>query len=293
MVVGCDRAARQAVRCAAWLLLALAIVPADTPRAADAAPITIELDGQRLALPIPPGYCAIERGGNVGAETYDRFASTLGSGKRLLLWFADCTALSHVADAPASLFLRYGVYLTPCDTDGKAETFIGLSRAEFTAAMAHTLPALDLEDLVASIRHRWQESLGSPANASDSDQIGVIGHDERAYYLAIVDAGVARDRGGLYARIVGGTLLYDRSISVVLHRAVGAADTLHLLRWDTEALVTALLAANPDSDAIARHWQPDANEVALWGLEIGLVFIAIGIVNALWKRWCRRRGVTP
>ncbi|MDZ4737900.1 MAG: hypothetical protein SGJ07_16280 [Rhodospirillaceae bacterium] len=295
MVVGCDRAARRAVRCTAWLLLALtiAIVPAATVHAAAPTLVTIELDGRRLALPIPPGYCAIERGTNVDAETYDRFASTFGNGKRVLLWFADCTALGHVADAPASLFLRYGVYLTPCDADGKTETFIGLSRAEFASAMARSLPAFDLEDLVASIRHRWQASLGSPADAAGSEQIGVIGHDEHAYYLAIVDAGVARDRGGLHASIIGGTLLYDRSISVLLSRAVSAADTLHLLRWDTEALVAAMLAANPEGDAAETGWKIDNNRLALWGVKIALLLLAIAIVNLAWKRWCRRRGVAP
>ncbi|MEX0808870.1 MAG: hypothetical protein WD044_09075 [Dongiaceae bacterium] len=295
MVVCCHRAARRAVRRAAWFLLALTIpiVPFDAARAADAAPVTIELDGQPVTLPIPPGYCPVRRGTDVDAEAYDRFAATLGSGKRLLLWFTDCTALGHVAEAPGLLFLRYGVYLTPCDPDGKSETFIGLTRAEFASAMARTLPALDLEDLVASIRHRWQALPGSPTDAAGGEQVGIIGHDDNAYYLAIVDAAVARDRGGLHAGIVGGTLLYDRSISVMLSRAVGAVDTLHLLRWDTDALMTALLAANPDSDAEESGWQVDSNRLALWGVKLGLLLIAIGIVNFFWKRWCRRRGVTP
>jgi hypothetical protein len=299
MALWLNRMAVRAILSTALLPLAFSLlsIPADAVRAGGVAPIEIALGGDTIALPLPLGYCPVMRGREVDEATYDRFAALLGSNKRLLLWFVDCGALTGTVDlsgaSSGSLFQRYGVYLTPHDVPGAAGRFAGIARAEFAKAVARTMPALDIEVLVAEIRGRWQTAGSYPPGAAGSERVGAFAHDRDAYYLAIVDHAAARDRGGVQAGIVGGTLIHGHSISAMLYRSVSAADTLYLLRRDTEALMKALLAANPDSDTAGQGWRIDGNRLALWGLKIGLIFIAIGIVNFLWKFWCRRRGIVP
>jgi hypothetical protein len=295
MSIAIDRVSTWRIRDAAFVLVALAclFVSIDPARGEPEPPVAIQIDGQWFVLPIPPGYCTVKRDVHVDALHYDRFAAALGSGKRLLLWFVDCAALGQTATMPGTPFVRYGLYLTPGNMDGSTGNFVDLTRAEFAQSMARTVPSLDLDTLIDEIRGRWQATIGTTAGAASGERLGIIAHDDRAYYLAMVNAAAARDRGGLQAGIVGGTLLYGRSISVALYRSVAAVETLHRLRWDAEALVMALIEANPDSDAGASGWRIDGNHLALWGIKIGLIFLAIGIVNSLWKRWCRRRGVAP
>jgi hypothetical protein len=293
MSIAIERISTWRIRGVALVLVALVsmVVSTDPARGEPEPPVAIQIDGRWFVLPVPPGYCTVERDVHVDALHYDRFAATLGSGKQLLLWFVDCAALDRTATMPGTPFVRYGLYLTSGNMDNSIGNFVDLTRAEFARSMARTVPSLDLDTLIDEIRGRWQATIGTTAGAASGERFGIIAHDDRAYYLAMVNAAAARDRGGLQAGIVGGTLLHGRSISVVLYRSVAAVESLHRLRWDAEALVTALIEANPDSDPGASRWRIDGNRLALWGIKIGMIFLAIGIVNFLWKRWCRRRGV--
>jgi hypothetical protein len=295
MGIAIDRVSAWRIRGAALVLVALA-GPAlfnGPARSEPEPPVAVEIDGQWFVLPVPPGYCTVERDVHVDGFQYDRFAAALGSGKRLLLWFAECMTLRHTSTTPGTPFVRYGLYLTPDNRNGSIGNFVDLTRAEFARSMARTVPNLDLDTLSDEIRGRWQATIGTTAGAASGERFGIIAHDRQAYYLAIVNAAAARDRGGLQAGVVAGTLLHGRSISVALYRSVAAVETLHRLRWDAEALVTALIEANPDSDTGVAGWRIDGNRLALWGIKIAMIFLAIGVVNFFWKRWYRRRGVAP
>jgi hypothetical protein len=230
------------------------------------------------------------------AAAFAAFDAAVGSGSCLLAWFVDCATLTTVRDGRApvmSLFGRYGLFVTPVNEAGLVQRFPGMTRADFVQQIAASLPSFDRALLSVTVDKTAAVQAGAGGLAIAAREIGLLGVDRHAYYLAtateLTHAGDTR----LLAGVAATTLVHEVAVSTIVYGGLEGAGTLATLEQTARAATLALIEANPGGDGGGRGFSLDATRTLLIGFAIGLVFIAIGLVNLAWKWWCRRYGLQP
>jgi hypothetical protein len=265
--------------------------------AAEPASVVVGLADGLLTLPIPPGYCAIAPTSPDLAESFASVEASFGKGTCLLAWFVECGALEAVraGKAPtASLFADYGIYVTPINDDGVFQQFPGMPRTTFVRQVASTMPPLDRDLLSITVAR-------SPSIPDKTDsglrmstrEIGLLNDDAYAYYLATAAELTLNDERRALLGVAATTLVHRVAVSTIVYGGPNGAGTIEMLEERARAATLSLIAINPGGDGSDRLFAFDANRLALIGFGIGLVFIAIGLVNMAWRYWCRRHGIRP
>lgn len=264
---------------------------------ADTKPIVVGLSDAMLTLPIPSGYCAIAPTAPDLASSFAAVEASFGEGTCLLAWFVDCDALVSVrtGTAPvASLFADYGVYVTPINDAGVFQQFPGIARMEFVREIAGTMPPFDRER--PSITVAKSPSIHDKTDSGlrmTTREIGLLSEDAQAYYLATAAELTLNDEQRALLGVAATTLVHRVAVSTILYGGSTGTGTLGMLEARAQAATLALIDINPGGDGGDRKFSFDANRLALIGFAIGLLFIAIGLVNLAWRHWCRRYGLRP
>ena len=264
---------------------------------AESTTIVVGLSDAMLTLPIPPGYCAIAPTSPDLAESFASVEAAFGKGTCLLAWFVECGALEAVRDGTAptvSLFADYGLYVTPINEDGVFQHFPGTRRATFVRQVAGSLPPLD-RDLL-SITVAKSQSINDKTDSGlrmSTREIGLMNSDAYAYYLATAVELTLNDERRALLGVAATTLVHRIAVSTIVYGGPNGAGTIEMLEERARAATLTLIAINPGGDGSDRRFVFDANRLALIGFGIGLVFIAIGLVNLAWRYWCRRHGLRP
>ncbi len=259
-------------------------------------PIEITLRDGRLTLPVPPGYCAVTRDTPDLAASFLAVEAAFGKATCLLGWFVDCRTLAAVRDGGApvsSLFGGYGVYVSPISETGELQHLPGLTRAEFVERISGTLPSFDREVLSVTIGKSQPIDDGDGAIRLATREIGLLGADAQAYYLATAAELTLDGERRALAGVAATTLLHRVTVSTIVYGGLEDNGTLAALERQAHAATLALIAANPGGDDGGRGFSPDADRLLLIGFGIGLAFVATGRVNLAWKLWCRRDGLRP
>jgi hypothetical protein len=79
---------------------------------AEAAPAVV--DGRTIELPVPQGYCAIDRDRSPDAQAWEAMRGMQEPQNRLLAWFVVCDELERWRAAPRA-FERHAIVLAPAD----------------------------------------------------------------------------------------------------------------------------------------------------------------------------------
>jgi hypothetical protein len=267
---------KRALRCrgaglAALALAALASLAPEAP--AGAAAIEAEVAGHVLALPLPEGYCALDRSREYDRELDEQIDRVMSAHDVYLAGAIDCAELAALEDAPGEGFTTYLIWLAAGDGKGGPALYPDTGRADFIAAAAEEAPGFDTEALSEEATEAWQEELDSDAFGVESLEMGALGHDGNAYYVT----GLARVDGAnrtiLQAGITIGTLVHGVHVLVYLYRPFEGPRTFEALEQDAKALASALLAANPDSD-------PGAGALGLGG-DVFVTLLRGALIGAL------------
>jgi hypothetical protein len=271
----------------------------DTAQSAttDTTPIVVGLSDAKLTLPIPSGYCAIAPTAPDLASSFAAVEASFGKGTCLLAWFVDCETLASVRSGAApvvSLFADYGVYVTPINDAGVYQQFPGIARTEFVRQIADTMPPFDRDRLSITVAN-----LPAVPDKTDNGlrmatrEIGLLSEDAQAYYLATAAELTLNDEQRALMGVAATTLVHRVAVSTILYGGSAGTGALGMLEARAQAATLALIGVNPGGDDSDRRFAFDANRLALIGFAIGLLFIAIGLVNLAWRYWCRRYGLRP
>jgi hypothetical protein len=236
----------------------------------------------------------VDHGEPLDVQSAAVLAALSGESGRLLAWFVECDTLEQFragAIPGEQVFHRYGLYVTPVNEAGIPEDFSGMPRATFVRKIADSMPRFDHASLDPTVGKIREGSVGTVSLTRM--KAGLIGRDDVAYYLACtadLSVGTYRQR---FVAVSGATLVDGHAISIILFRDLESAETLTILEREARAATVTLIDANPGGHTF-RFWpRLDANRLMLIAFAIGMLFIAIGIVNSTWKWWCRRHGVQP
>lgn len=264
-------------------------------RTADTKPIVVGLSDAMLTLPIPSGYCAVASTAPDLASSFAAVEASFGKGTCLLAWFVDCDALASVRTGTApivSLFADYGVYVTPINDAGVFQQFPGITRTEFVQEIADSMPAFNRDRLSITVAKS-----SSVPDKTDSGlrmatrEIGLLNADTQAYYLATAGELTLNDEQRALTGVAATTLVHRVAVSTIVYGGSTGTGALETLEAQAQEATRALIGVNPGGDDSDRRFAFDANRFALIGFAIGLLFIAIGLVNLAWRHWCRRYGL--
>lgn len=259
--------------------------------------IVVGLSDAMLTLPIPPGYCAIAPTAPDLASSFAAVEAAFGKGTCLLAWFVECGALASVREgtaSSASLFADYGVYVTSINEDGVFQQFPAMTRATFVRRVADSLPPIDRDRLsltVAKVQSMHDKTDSGIRMATR--EIGLLGSDTQAYYLATAIDLTLNDEERAVMGVAATTLVHRVAVSTIVYGGTDGSATLEMLEARALAATLALIEVNPGGDGSDRRFAFDANRLLLIGFAIGLLFIAVGVVNWAWRSWCRRHGLRP
>lgn len=264
---------------------------------AEPTPIVVGLSDAMLNLPIPPGYCAIAPTSPDLAGSFASVEAAFGKSTCLLAWFVECGALASVREgrAPtASLFADYGIYVTPINDEGMFQHFPGIPRATFVRQVADSLPPLD-RDLL-SITVAKSQPIPDKTDSGirmATREIGLVNADPHAYYLATAVELTLNDEQRALLGVAATTLVHRVAVSTIVYGGPNGDGTIESLEARAREATLSLIAANPGGDGSDSDFSFDANRILLIGFAVGLLLIAIGLVDRAWRYWCRRYGMSP
>jgi hypothetical protein len=124
-------------------------------------------------------------------------------------------------------------------------------------------------------------------------EIGLLNADTQAYYLATAVELTLNDEQRALTGVAATTLVHRVAVSTIVYGGSTGTGALETLEARAQEATRALIGVNPGGDGSDRKFAFDANRFALIGLAIGLLFVAIGLVNLVWRYWCRRYGLRP
>ncbi len=271
------RAARDPAAQTAILVLALAIL--SSPAAA-AAPIEADIAGGHLTLPVPAGYCTIDRSVEVQRELGERIARVMSQRDVYLGIAIDCAELAALEDAPGRGFTTYLIWIAEGDGSGKAALYPDAGRGDFVAAAADQGAAVDSDEVSQEATDLWRQELDNDAIEVEALELGAAGYDGNAYYAT----GLARVGGAdsdlSLATMALGTLIHGIHVQAFLYRPFAGERSFDALELEAAALAAALIAANPDSDPAASGLG-DRGLSMLRGAVIGGLLGAL-VAGAIW-----------
>jgi len=206
------------------------------PAAAETAPAEIAagLDDTTLHLPLPAGYCAIDRSRPAEAQLFDAQAAALEPLSRLLGLAIACGELDAFRDHETP-FGRY-VAFTATEHDGKPIRRPDAERATYLAELAGKLPQLDAKTVADTANARAQPS----GVATSIQRTGLVGQDAAAAYLG----GIATYNDTAITNVSALTLVGGWAVSCSFFSNQAEAGTLPLLLDAAKAEARAVIAAN-------------------------------------------------
>jgi hypothetical protein len=213
-----------------------------------AATLEADLAGHRLTLPVPPGYCTIDRSIEVQRELGEQIERVMSQRDVYLGAAIDCAELAALEDAPERGFARYLIWIAEGDGSGDAVLYPDVGRDDFVEGAAAQGLSADTGAASEEATDIWQEELDSDTIEVESLELGVIGSDDNAYYVT----GLARIGGDgsdmQQAAMALGTLIDGLHVQAFLYRPFEGPRSFDLLKPEAAALAASLVAANPDSD---------------------------------------------
>ena len=258
------RAARHGTRPLA-AFIALLSLPAT------AAAIEADVAGHRLVLPVPAGFCTIDRSVEVQRELGEKIERVMSQRDVYLGIAIDCGELAALEDAPERGFSTYIIWVAEGDGSGEPVLYPDIARDRFIEqADAQAMP-VDGGDASQEATDLWQQELDSDTLEVESLELGAIGHDGNAHYttgLARIDSA----QGELaQATVTLGTLIDGLHVQAFLYQPFQGERSFDALKAEAATLAEALVAANPDSDPAGGGIRIDAGALrsALLGAVLG------------------------
>jgi hypothetical protein len=147
---------RDSGRVCVVLALLAACAFAGPPRAI-AATTEVEVAGRRLALPIPPRMCELQRQLASDQAAFDALAKLQEPRNTLLAAFVACDRLAAFRQRGAEGGASYALVLATRER-GSVRPVTGIARADFTARVAKEVPKLDTAALAAEVIRQHRSS---------------------------------------------------------------------------------------------------------------------------------------
>lgn len=282
MIVGAARRWPRRVASLSVALVAFSSLPAT------AKTIETDLAGHRLELPVPAGFCTIDRSVEVQRELGEKIERVMSQRDVYLGIAIDCDELAALEDAPERGFSTYIVWVAEGDESGNLVLYPDIARDSFIEEADAQGVRVDSDAASQEATDLWQQELDSDAVEVEGLELGAIGHDENAHYatgLAHIDSA----HGNLtQATVTFGTLIDGIHVQALLYRPFAGERSFDTLKSEAAALAGALVAANPDSDPAAGRLGIDIGAIlrsALLGAVLG------GVVGGI--IWILRRLRRP
>src|SRR5262245_3737196 len=247
------------------------------PAHAGAATTEVEVAGRKLALPIPPRMCELQRQLTADQAAFDALAKLQEPRNTLLAAFVACDRLAAFRQRGAEGGASYALVLATRER-GSVRPVTGVTRAEFAARVAKEVPKVDTAALAAEVI-RQQRASGVFAQAT-VERVGLAGQDDIAVYIALVVATKSADARAPTAIGGGVALTLVRGIPVSYNHYDRFVDegTLRRLVADARYSIEALIAENPQAaTAVERGWLDDVD----WGRVGVAALIGAGAVAAV------------
>lgn len=159
-----------------------------------------DVEGTRLSLVIPAGYCKLARDTEPGRSFYGS-QERMQSGMNLVVMiYVDCNELAKVKSGKAKALPHYGMVLAPNAGGHVNKLPPGVSRAQGIDEVAKSVPMLD----TATMEKATSARAKGEGVALDKMVTGLLGKDANALYV-----GAAANVGspGAGTRVQGVTLI--------------------------------------------------------------------------------------
>jgi hypothetical protein len=209
--------------------VAVALLASSMDAGVRAAPASV--DDHTIELPVPAGYCAIDRDRSPDAQAWEALRAAQEPHNRVLAWFASCAELERWRAAPAG-FERHAMVLAP------AAPPVG-ARAEYLAAVVHDLelqPAPGAEGAP-----RQNPAAPPPLQLLERRDDGVL-----ATTVFAVDGPTGQRR---VVSVIAFTAIAGTRISVDFYGPDSGPEALRPVRDAAAAYLAQLVAANPEPRA--------------------------------------------
>lgn len=290
----------------------------------------VVVGGRQLALPVPPGFCAVDRHLGVGRAIFDSLAELMAPENVLLAYWMDCgdyKALINHGEEPQRYVMVFtpaselgGTKVVPTDrgryidalvrarddpaardeTQQRLEQLLGELAAN-DAIDEETRRALRNGDYLAMAERYFKTAFEQSARQTGWGTVD-LGHDATAVYI-----GTVRPIEPRLAGVSAGTLLQRIPIWFAAYDSLETVGVYERLRNETRAIVQAAIALNEGEDArtaganamrqqLAYAEQAagsrQGRQGALWrSLAIGTVLAALLGVALFFIAWRRRRAI--
>lgn len=165
----------------------------------------VELEGRLLALPVPAGYCRLDRAQSFDRKFYELQEQKQSKQGRVLLIFVDCgqlKALRKVTAGQALDLRNYGTYVAMNGNAGLIRIPPQQPRAQVLAQITAAQPKVDFAAAIADM----EKDARAQKRAMQDTTVGSLGMDANAVYFGLAST-VAPGRRQLSVgsfNIVGG-----------------------------------------------------------------------------------------
>ena len=250
------------------------------PAAGQAPPaeITATLSGTTLHLPLPSGYCAIDRSRPDEAALFDAQARMLQPQNELLGLAIDCAELDAFRDQKT----QFGHYLAFLATE-PAGTPIhrrNAERAAYVAELAGQIQTLD-SAAIEQLANTHTQQMGVTTSVQ---RVGLVGKDEDAGYLG----GVATYNDIAVENVSALTLAGGWALSCNFYSNQPGPGTTQALLDAAKAEARAVIAANAGSDAPGAAGTADKSWLV--ALVAAAALLTVTGMSYLRRRRSMRRG---
>jgi hypothetical protein len=223
-----------------------------------AAPATV--DGRTIELPVPAGYCAIDRDRSPDAQAWEALRAAQEPHNRVLAWFTSCDELERWRADPQA-FEHHGMVLAPAAPPVR-------SRAEYVAAVVRDLEQGEGDPATGATAQRRGPGDPPPLHLLERSDDGVVA---TTVFAVDTPAGQRRVVSVIAFTAIGGTRL-----SADFYGPDTGPEALRPVRDATVAYLASLVAANPEPRA------------GLWWLVAPVVVVLAAGASFYWLK--RSRG---
>jgi hypothetical protein len=217
-----------------------------------AAPVVV--DGRTIELPLPAGYCAIDRDRSPDAQAWEALRAAQEPHNHVLAWFTSCDELERWRADPQA-FDHHGMVLAPAAPPVR-------SRAEYIAAVVQDLEQGEGEPAAGATAPRQGPGEAPPLHLLERGDDGVLA---TTVFAVDTPAGQRRVVSVIAFTAIGGTRL-----SADFYGPDTGPEALRPVRDTADAYLASLIAANPEPRA-GVAWRIAAG-VAVLAAAAGAVF---------------------
>jgi hypothetical protein len=238
--VAAPGAAIARVSAAALACAALGLAPGGSARAQGTE--TVDLDGAKVNLTIPAGYCKMDRATPFGQAYYGMQERMQAGVNRVLLLFVDCAELKKSIANPKEPFYHHGSFLSPLQGGRVTKIPAGYTRKQAVEEIAKSIPKLDEKQFEGSSNARTKAEGVTLSKVSS----GLLTTDDNAAYMAIAaNAGAAGGKESERFRgVVFMTVLKSFAVSGNLYSPVEPGPPFDKLLAQQKANAAAVVKAN-------------------------------------------------